>query len=59
VVLYACNPSYLGGGGRRITVQGQLRQKCKTLSKKLKSKRCWGHGSNSRAPAKQAGKVEG
>jgi hypothetical protein len=38
VVVYICNHSYLGGGGRGIQVRGQPRQKQETLSEKLKAK---------------------
>jgi hypothetical protein len=31
---HACNPSYSRGGGRRIIIQGQPRQKLKTLYEK-------------------------
>jgi hypothetical protein len=40
MVVHTCNPSYLGDGGRRITLQGEPRQKCKTLAEKqTKAKR--------------------
>jgi hypothetical protein len=43
MVVHACNPSYSGGRGRRIMVQGWLRKKLKTLSEKqTKSKRTGG-----------------
>jgi hypothetical protein len=38
MVVEACHPSYSGGGGRKILVQGWPKQKCKTLSKKKKKK---------------------
>jgi hypothetical protein len=38
-VAHPCNPSYSGGGNRRIKVQGELGQNCETLSGKLKKKR--------------------
>jgi hypothetical protein len=34
VVADACNPSYVGGIGRRIVVRGQSEQKHQTLSEK-------------------------
>jgi hypothetical protein len=40
MVAHICNPSYLGGGDRRIGVQGQVGKKCEILSEKqTKSKR--------------------
>jgi hypothetical protein len=39
ITVHACNPSYHGGGGRRIMVQGQTQAKVKTLSEnKLRQK---------------------
>jgi hypothetical protein len=38
VVIHTCNLCYSGGRGRKIMVQGPLRQKCKTLSEKKKLK---------------------
>jgi hypothetical protein len=38
MVVHTCDPSYLGGKDRRIEVQSQPRQKCETLSEKLKAK---------------------
>jgi hypothetical protein len=35
MIVYTCNPSYLGGGDKKIMVGGQLRlQVSKTLSQK-------------------------
>jgi hypothetical protein len=34
LMIHNCNPSYLEDKGRRITVWGQPRKNCKTLSKK-------------------------
>jgi hypothetical protein len=45
-VAHACDPSYLGGRGRRIAVQDQTRKKHETLSEKLTTEQNGlGHGS--------------
>jgi hypothetical protein len=45
VVAHACNPSYLEGGDRRVTVQGQLRQKIQldpiSKNKLARFHTCW------------------
>jgi hypothetical protein len=54
VVRQVYDPSYMGGRGQRATVQSQLGQKCKTLSKnKPLAKRTAevGEGSSGRALA--------
>jgi hypothetical protein len=39
MMVHTCNPSYWIGGGRRMVVQGQLRQKVReTLSPYIKNK---------------------
>jgi hypothetical protein len=44
------NPTFSGGRGRRMSVQGQLWQMHKILCKnKMKPKKVWGHGSSGRA----------
>jgi hypothetical protein len=48
MVALACGPSYLGCGGRRITVPGYPRQKHETLNNKLKTKGL-AHGSSGKA----------
>jgi hypothetical protein len=43
IVVHTCNPNYSRGGGKRIQVWGQLRQKHETLSEKnLKAKSAGG-----------------
>jgi hypothetical protein len=43
MVVYTCNPNYLGGSGRRITVWGQTGKKLEVISEKqTKSKRTRG-----------------
>jgi hypothetical protein len=43
-MVYICNPSYVGGIGRRIIVQGQPGKKCKTLSEKYQRQKEVGAG---------------
>jgi hypothetical protein len=39
IVLYACNPSYLGDGGRRITVGARAKLTARLYLKKKKKKK--------------------
>jgi hypothetical protein len=57
MVDHICNPSYMGGKGRRIKVQGQPRRYQETIKKNTKTKRrkC---GSSGRVLTWQAGGSE-
>jgi hypothetical protein len=51
--MHGFNPSYMRGGGRRIMVRGQSKQKLKTLPKtlpadKTTSREDWENGSSGR-----------
>jgi hypothetical protein len=48
VVVHACGPSHLGGGGRRITVRGQQKVSLSLYLKLNLKQKDWGHGSSSR-----------
>jgi curved DNA-binding protein CbpA len=50
VVEYACNPSFLGGGSRRVQVQGHPGQSTMRLYLKIKLKqKNFGHGSHAQS----------
>jgi hypothetical protein len=53
VLTHACNPSYLGGGGRRIVSSrpAPAKLECDHVSKIKYKQKDWGHGTNGRALA--------